>query len=472
MDTSSSNGKRPQESGDVATPSAKKQKLGDLGERKSDGGGGDDYLVPLRLTARSGYLAVEEVARLLLFTGKTFMGDIFGDLASDVRRQRLVSNVPFVEDIGPFRYVHNIEVTRNAQTKTFGFYIQSFAADRGNVGTGCIIIKTGPLMQSSAVIEEEDVIVSINGKDARGWRCQNAIQEMRAIHGDTLSISIRRFHPDVKTQVWKCICQHKWRDFQALSRLMHCVGKRCSNGEADWDGLFQKFCQKRKPRLTGDARDCYNFLVSVYDNAGASLDSAPVASLFIDGNHSRRLITKGDSGWLKFDSPIKLGTFACSKDIRKEVRKLSIGLHILRKTDKKTRKVDLQLLDSKKKIVSHTSSEKGDCGEGKRQCRYFTRKREPFKGIIIGCNLSDLVVSGRIHSKVDIEFKRNLRYCTVKHNDGKRECSLDAISVSALMKIETADKTERERTYFSKHAKVKSGVTLAKFLARAADGWE
>ena len=466
MDSSSSNGKREQESGDITKPSAKKQKLG---ERKSDVEveGDSGYLIPLRLTARSGYLAVEEVARLLLFTGKTFMGNIFGDLQNNLGQTipSITGGTPRIADVGPFRYVHNVEVIRNAETEVFGFQIHPLAS-REKDSIGCQIVKAQPLLQSSSVIEKDDVITSINGKDVRGWTFSNTVKEIHAIHGTIASISIRRFHPGVKMQIWKCICQHKWRASKALTQLMQSIGERCSNGEADWEGLFQKFCQKKKSRHKCDASDNFDFLVSMHNHGGASLDSAAVACLVIAKKYSKHLIRKGSSGWLQFDSPIKLGIFACSKDIRKELRKWSVGLHILRKMDKKTRKVDLQLLDAKKFI---SSKNKSDCGEGKRNLHYFTRKRGPVKGVVVCGNLTDLINDGRIRSKVDIDFKRNLRYCTVEHNDGKKEISIDAVSVSALIRIGSMD--ERERTHFSKHDKVKSGVTLAKFLARA-DGWE
>ena len=177
MDSSSSNGKREQESGDITKPSAKKQKLG---ERKSDVEveGDSGYLIPLRLTARSGYLAVEEVARLLLFTGKTFMGNIFGDLQNNLGQTipSITGGTPRIADVGPFRYVHNVEVIRNAETEVFGFQIHPLAS-REKDSIGCQIVKAQPLLQSSSVIEKDDVITSINGKDVRGWTFSNTVRK-------------------------------------------------------------------------------------------------------------------------------------------------------------------------------------------------------------------------------------------------------------------------------------------------------
>mmetsp|Transcript_114 Transcript_114/g.299 ORF Transcript_114/g.299 Transcript_114/m.299 type:complete len:120 (-) Transcript_114:333-692(-) len=108
---------------DVAFPDiqAKKQKLG---QRKSVDKS-EGYLVPLRLTVRSGYLSTEEVGRLLFFTGKSFMGDIFEDTVDFGRRGGVQEPVThpsqITEDSGPFRYINNIQLTRNQFTKQFGF---------------------------------------------------------------------------------------------------------------------------------------------------------------------------------------------------------------------------------------------------------------------------------------------------------------------------------------------------------------
>ena len=301
MDTSSSNDKRAQESGDVVTPSAKRQKLG---ERKSEVEveGDNSYLIPLRLTARSGYLALEEVARLLLFTGKTFMGDIFGDLLNSSGEMKQSTGGAQIEDVGPFRYYHNVEVERNEQTKTFGFSLHSFSGRRMD-NVGCQIKMVGALMLSSEMIEEQD------GKNVEEWKWSEVVKEIRAVRGNTINLSIRRFRTDVKLQIWKCICQHKWRDSKVLGQLMTCVGNRCRNGEADWKGLFQKFCQRRSGNKNLKNMANYEFLLSVYDCIDATLDSTPVTCLLLDSRNSLSLMKAGLTGWLEFDSPVNIGTF-------------------------------------------------------------------------------------------------------------------------------------------------------------------
>ena len=493
MDTSSPNGKMAQETGHVITPSAKKQKLG---ERKSDVAGGDDYLVPLRLTARSGYLAVEEVARLLLFTGKTFMGDIFGDLRSGCQERpsgRLArigtANVPLVEDVGPFRYVHNIELTRNIETKTFGFTVSSFSG-KSMDEVGCEFITADATMQSSETIERGDVIIRINERDVRRWRCSDAVKEMCSVRGNVLILSIRRFCPDTSMHLWKCICQHKWRDSRALSLLMQNVGRRSSNGEADGEGIFREFCSKKKnlgfrPAI---AAFNYSFLVSVYDtcSAGVSLDSAPVACLVLDDRNAENLLVKGKTGWIKFDSPTKIGTFKSLEDVEEKIRKWCIGLNVLGRLNKMSRKVDIQSLDSGSLALlddgdggndsagdsgnSDNVADNGDETDGGNTVKsyYYTRKHavQDLKGLIVGGDLSGLITDAHVgvDSCVDIELKRNLRCSVQVHKNGKHVCILDAISVEALIRVATMNETER--VPFSEHQKIKSGVTLRHFLAR------
>lgn len=72
------------------------------------------------------------------------------------------------------------------------------------------------------------------------------------------------------------------------------------------------------------------------------------------------------------------------------------------------------------------------------------------------------------YSKADLEFKRNLQCSVQVRNDGKVECSIQAVSVYALIKD---DIIEFERVPFSMHVGVMPGVTLADFLA-LTDGWE
>ena len=478
MDTSPSNDKRAQESGDVVTPSAKRQKLG---ERKSDVAGGDGYLVPLRLTARSGYLAVEEVARLLLFTGRTFMGNIFCDLQNNLGQTipAITGGTQRIADVGPFRYVHNVEVTRHVQAKSFGLSIRPVA---GLIG--CQICSTGALVRSSEIIEKKDVIISINGKNVEEWKCSEVLKEIGEVRGNTIIFSFRRFHPDVKMQMWKCICQHKWRDAEVLSRLMQCVGKRCSNGEADWEGLFQKFCQRGLGYEDLKYMTCYDFLLTVHDCIDATLDSTPVTCLFLDIKSSVSLMKAGLTGWLKFDSPINVGTFTSLKEVRNKINTWSIGLHVLRRLDKKSRIIDMQPLDSNCRSLSNPDTFDHDFSDeesdeesvekitGKRWY-FFTRKRRGRKSMVVDGNLDDLITNSSDHnSKVDIEFKRNLRCSVHVHKDGKHECCIDAISVGVLIKDDSMIETNGVMFSQSDSVKrVKPGITLANFLA-LTDGWE
>lgn len=479
MDTSSSNGKRAHESGDVTRPSEKKQKLG---QRKSDVAY-DDYLAPLRLTARSGYLLAEEVARLLLLTGKTFMGDIFGDLLNSSDEIKHSTGWDHIEDVGPFRYCHNVEVERNEQTKTFGLSLQSFSGRRMD-NVGCQIKMVGALIQSSEIIEEKDVIISVDGKNVEEWKWSEVVKEIGAVRGNTINLSIRRFRTDVKLQIWKCICQHKWRDSKVLGQLMTCVGNRCRNGEADWEGLFQKFCQRRSGNKNLKDMANYEFLLSVYDCIDATLDSTPVTCLLLDSRNSLSLMKAGLTGWLKFDSPVNIGTFTSFKDIRNKINKWSIALHVLRRMDKRSRIIGMQPLDSNCRSLSHPdtfdhnfSDEESDYFSDEESDEeitgkwyFFTRKRRGRKRIVVDGNLNDLITNSNDHnSKVDIEFKRNLRCSVHVHEDGKHECCIDAISVDVLIKDDSMGETNG--VLFSQFGSVKSGITLANFLAKT-DGWE
>ena len=449
------------------------------GERKSDMDGRDN--IPLRLTARGGYLEVEEVARLLLFTGKTFMADVFGDLknSSDKNARQLV------EDDGPFRYYHNVELTRNIEMKNFGFTVTSFSGKKD--GIGCQFTTPDATMQSSETIEEEDVIISINEKDVRGWKCSDAAKEISSIRGNVLIISIRRFCPDTNMHIWKCICQHKWRDSRALSQLMQNVGRRKSNGEADWEGLFRKFCAKKKNvNFRPFAVFSYSFLVSVYDSVEASLDSAPVACLVIDNQNAQNLVVKGKTGWIELDSPTNIGTFKSLEDVEEKIGKWGIGLHVLRKMDRMSRKVDIQPLDSGSLSLlddgdggndsaggSGNSDHASDNGDDVVKSYYYTRKRavRDLKGLVAGGDFSGIITGARVgvNSHVDIELKRNLRCSVQVHNSGKHVCFIDAVSVDALIRV--VKMGENERIPFSEHQKIKRGVTLTHFLSRIGR-WE
>lgn len=324
MDTSSSNDKRAQEGGDATTPSAKKKKVGEL---KLDVTGGDDnYLVPLRLTARSGYLSVKEVARLLLFTGKSFMGTIFEDAIDSVGQESakipLTNPAQTTEDDGPYRFVRNVQLTRNKFTGKLGLIILgSSGQDYHSVKYLC-----GEIMVPRGTIQPGDRVVALDGKDTKGLSYESL---MKKLAENKSLISFRRKLPAVNDQIWKCICEHKWKNGKTLAKLTAVVGF-ASDGSILWEGLFRKFLED-PPEKEASIADQTSFLISLHHTNDKDTQ---IACQFIEGENAKSLMKYGITQSIEFDSPIFVGKYDL-RDCKIEPKNFRISLHALRKSDRK-----------------------------------------------------------------------------------------------------------------------------------------
>ena len=127
----------------------------------------------------------------------------------------------------------------------------------------------------------------MNGEDAKGWNDEKFKGKIHG-HGDKVMLSLRRMQPDLKEQIWKCICQHKWKDAKTLSHLIAFVG--CvSGGNVHWEGLFRKFLEGPtvEPRPPPD--DIY-FLLSLHHYED---HNTHIACQFVEGENARMLLEEG-----------------------------------------------------------------------------------------------------------------------------------------------------------------------------------
>lgn len=118
----------------------------------------------------------------------------------------------------------------------------------------------------------------------------------------------------VRNQVWKTLCELKWRTPKVLEHMASTLGG--GGNHVNWEALCRKFVARPYNRRVRASVKDYSFVFPLYDCD--ELDcrfTVPLTTYVLEGNDAVKFLKSGESGLLKLDEPVKLGNFACRDDI-------------------------------------------------------------------------------------------------------------------------------------------------------------
>lgn len=218
-------------------------------------------ILPLRLTAHSGYLPLKDAGRFLLRVGKDMTASIFEDRVSGV------------EAVG------------------------------GNGGDG-------------AADDGEDEAV----------------------------LRLRR--RKIRNEVWKTLCEIKWRNPKVLKHIASTLGGSLS--EVDWESLCRKFLPQPAKPVVRASVDGYSFILSLFNCPREDKDVAtPLSTTILKDEEAESFLKSGETDFLKLDDPVKIGNYASEERAQQALANEPMNsifstLHAIRKSDGKSYELNTQ----------------------------------------------------------------------------------------------------------------------------------
>ena len=290
--------------------------------------------------------------------------------------------------------------------------------------------------------------------------------------GAAIEEALRRRRAQVSKEVWKCLCEQKWKPSNSLDNLLSAFG--CVNSDkTDWENLFRKFIPSaEKPPARASVED-YSLMLSLYQmQPGLSYcsvlsgSSAPELTYFLKGDDAARFLKDGESGWLELGDSVKIGTYECADDLYETcsgwsdpLRYIISAVHVIRKSDGKSCELDRQsfvTLDHKSEghAVSEGFVYTSDMSE-----RVHVGKLNQ----ILGTSLSWELVSKACR------IRRRLRTVVLQNDDGSVEHYLTHIDFTAMIRDHGEGEYEEK---FSDLEHRKEDVTVADFIEQLDVEWK
>ena len=118
-----------------------------------------------------------------------------GDAVGHLHERNEPANA-YMEEVGQHIYIQNVHLTRNDKHNSFGLKLFSLAEKTRGSNVGCGVQKI--LTNASTppgLVQEGDVVVSVNGQDSSNWTYERTVEEIRSVTGRTLILSLRRDKP-------------------------------------------------------------------------------------------------------------------------------------------------------------------------------------------------------------------------------------------------------------------------------------
>ena len=260
-----------------------------------------------------------------------------------------------------------------------------------------------------------------------------------------------------KDEVWKYLCEQKWRNPSTLDHLVSVLGGTGDGNETttDWEKLFRKFLRTPSKPVDRASVEDYSFIFSLKKCDESESDTTiPLATYVLKGDDAVKFLKTGESGWLKLDSPVLLGKFACNEAFHfysdLQLENMMSTLHCLRKSDGKSCELnyqhDLDIIDDDENTVDVN----------------FT------SGIVVNVgDLETIILSQNMVDDLGMCIDRDLRITVSKQWDNVSEYKITHINFSTTLFIESAGYDFNDPSN-----KLPTDVTVADFLSRLNTEWK
>lgn len=321
---------------------------------------------------------------------------------------------------------------------------------------------TTSIFEERASLDETGAIAAAEGgtseaKDATGdgEGVANDVSQANGTEANTTSLR----HDITKNDVWKYLCEQKWRSPSTLEHLVSVLGGTgdASAGEmtTDWERLFRKFLPSPpKPAVRASVED-YSFVFSLKKCNVSERDSAiPLTTFVLKGDKASEFLKTGESGWLKLDSPVLLGKFACNRAFQYswtlQSENMISTLHCLRKSDGRSCELNYQThldytYDEEDRIDFNFSS-----------------------GSVINVgDLETIILSRNMVDDLGVSIERDLRITALKKWGIVSEYQITHINFSTTLFIESGGYDFNDPSN-----ELATGVTVADFVSRLDVAWK
>ena len=257
----------------------------------------------------------------------------------------------------------------------------------------------------------------------------------------------------VRNQVWKTLCEIKWRKPKVLEHLASTLGG--DGDEVDWERLCRKFLpQPAKPVLRASVED-YSFILSLFNCPEGDEDvAAPLSTYVLEGEKAANFLKTGRADTLKLDEPVKIGNYASKSDIFAPGNDPMAGIFstfdAIRRSDRKVCKLNLQ-----------SDLEMFDPPAPKAENGEYEYYHSGTDTVNIGLLRTLLIDAEIIGDSIELQIDRNLLAKAADAGDGTVDYYITHVGFSAELLINDQDNFVAFSDYI---ANLREGVTLADFL--------
>ena len=306
--------------------------------------------------------------------------------------------------------------------------------------------------------------VSADALEAASGNGENGAADDDGPNGDETEERLQRLRQrKVRNEVWKTLCELKWRGPKVLEHMASTLGG--GGDEVNWEGLFRKF-QRTPPKPVARASVVdYSFIFSLVNCTVASEveSTTPLATYVLKGKDAANFLEcgecdcrdsgfdYGDTGFLKLDSPVLLENFPQSNGETWWEHRASMRftIHVLRKSDGKMGELnygeDMSIADG--------------LGNGFLLC--FDQN------IWHTGNLEQIMDTEQMGCYLGFQMDPVLRVLEVRREDGSFDHLITHISFSVSLKINQEDSQR-----FSDFEHMKRGASVADCIERLNIEWK
>ena len=348
--------------------------------------------------------------------------------------------------------------------------------------SGRFLLRVSKAM-TAYVVEERVSLDKNGGADADD-------ESVTALEAEVL----RRRQAKIREQAWRCLCEQKWRNRNALKHLMSTLGVQSGSDTTmdGWERLFRKFLPSQpKPPIRASVED-YSFILSLFGRTdyAESSGSIPLTSFVLKGDEAAAYLRTGETGWLELDEPVKLpGNFASKDELLRTINKkeddpvvgVQSTMHAIRQSDGKSCELNLSSFDrcdyysdanegwsasinhddysDDDEAIDHRKDDLGNT--------YLVVYNERIKELGKLTDIVDTTSRGmNVFDYLDVNFDRGLRTTISEGDDGTMQHAITHVSFTA-----TID-TNEDDWRFPAPSCVKKGATLADFLEQLNVEWK
>jgi len=123
------------------------------------------------------------------------------------QRKYNVNTNTYTEETGRYTYIRNVCLTRKGRNQSFGLQLHSLDEKTRGSNVGCGVKKIMEYVSAPpGLIQQGDVVVSINGQDSSKWTYEKTVKEIRSMTALTLLLSLRRDRPKAATKTKRSDC--------------------------------------------------------------------------------------------------------------------------------------------------------------------------------------------------------------------------------------------------------------------------